>query len=1005
MEVIKETKVQLNTSKDYALFYLKELGFSVFALQNPDVGNELEIKKRKSPAVPSWQDYMKTPASEEQVNKWFEEANSNYNIAAVTGYVSKMIAIDVDGQTAAKRIEENISSMSTNLRVALQNTMVNKSGSGGLHIIFRLEDEFVKDIGSKDIWKNREAHSEIRIQGNDHYIVMPPSRHPNGNHYEWNGKKPMLLTMKELEEFIRLIATDSKTGIPLSRSGKISPAATTTTLNDTTATESNPELAAPAVQEETLQELLELIKPYYLDGSRNEMILCLSGFMRKDGEFTINDVKKFFIMLCSWSKQYKYPDEDLQKALQTVEETYKKTTDVITGRSGLHNLLVGSYDNEGDNEEFKARAEAYSKIFEVITKNSKTNKNGDGKLPDGCIVMEPIDHHSKTYAAVVSKDRYLDKATGGIRPIRAIQQIQMEWNEEKNKWVDNFKSIILNAIPIAPIEIIEDPLFELVKYKIVFEYVGTNNMIKTEIVGPYTKDELRDYLVQQTPWVFKERLLTDTLNHIIAGYNRKQDMVIAKTEAETEGLIWSHTDKKLVLSQRKIYKPTPEEARQCIEVIHELQQEFYPAIKDPERKRFAHILKIGIAAPVDFARRQNGAVGSHGLIPRQDLSGWPFSGKSYGYAGLALRMYRLPLHGTSKYVIGAGSIETEARFIEQTKWTTMPVIFNDADFLTYWEDDNKAKRILPLIKNAVEMTNPRDILTHDSKRRNLPSCAYTMFTHNSGLITEDGFIRRSTGYEFTKNDEKTPEQRARYEAFFYKHAHTFGFLGDFVTWYYLEHPGVLFNDWLSMAKTILQAFYEYAGFTKEEETPKWLLHEVVQSATSQEALAEDRASGIITTLHDLTLNQGWPRIKMEGARWIATNLRHTLNNTKELDSVIGADKEAIDDVLITATIEEKIQALIALNTLPNFRWHPEKEVCITAGIVSELRKRGITRVSLKQIPSYCREFKYDEHVRFGGRTSNKNKVLTIKLEQFAGLINLKGEEEERQTTLETEISS
>ncbi|MDQ3902254.1 MAG: hypothetical protein M3247_01175 [Thermoproteota archaeon] len=613
--------------------------------------------------------------------------------------------------------------------------------------------------------------------------------------------------------------------------------------------------------------------------------------------------------------------------------------------------------------------------------------------------MEQINSNSKIYAAVISRDRDIDKATGAVRPVRAIQQIKMEWEQEGRRWEEKPGDVILNAIPIRPIEILQDPLFEQVKFRIVFEYVGVNNTIKRQVVGPYTKDELKEYLMYKTRWVYKERLLNDTLNHIIDAYERRPDMAITKTETETEGLLWDKNENKLVLSQRTNYKPTPEECRQCIKVVHDLQREFYPEHnndndKGIERKRFAHFVKIGIVAPVDFARRQNGAAITHGHINRQDLAGWSNSGKSYGYAALALRMYRLPLTGL-KYVVPSGSMETEARFIEKTKWTTFPMIMEDADFLSEeYSHDDRQKRILPLIKNSLTSTNPRDILTSSSKIRNLPSCAYVMFTHNTGLMSEDGLDRRVDGHEFTIEDWKTKEQAEKYKEFFKRNGHTFGFLGDFAISYYLEHPDVLFNDWLTIAQTVLKAFYEYAaGFALEQQIPpEWLLNEVVESATSQTGLVETRAVNIIAAFRDIIQNQGWVKNSRNAAIWIAKYKRKKLT-AGELDYFTPAAREAIDNALTTATMEEKVEALLNLEALPDFRMHPQYEVCIMHSIIDELKRRGINRVSHSQLKSYFGNdsgFEY-QRVRFGGESGRKDpkqhRVLCIKLKDFADLIS------------------
>jgi hypothetical protein len=61
--------------------------------------------------------------------------------------------------------------------------------------------------------------------------------------------------------------------------------------------------------------------------------------------------------------------------------------------------------------------------------------------------------------------------------------------------------------------------------------------------------------------------------------------------------------------------------------------------------------------------------------------------------------------------------------------------------------------------------------------------------------------------------------------------------------------------------------------------------------------------------------------------------------------LIGAARRTIDEIMANATLEEKVRALIVLNTLPYFKWHPDREVCIMSSITEELKRRGISRVS------------------------------------------------------------
>jgi hypothetical protein len=102
-----------------------------------------------------------------------------------------------------------------------------------------------------------------------------------------------------------------------------------------------------------------------------------------------------------------------------------------------------------------------------------------------------------------------------------------------------------------------------------------------------------------------------------------------------------------------------------------------------------------------------------------------------------------------------------------------------------------------------------------------------------------------------------------------------------------------------------------------------------------------------------------------------------------LDYATGKARETIDDVMANATLEEKIKALIAINALPFVRWHDTYEVCLTAPVIEELKKHGITRVSHTQLPSYCEGFSYDKLWFW----SKQQRVVHAKLDKFVEFIN------------------
>ena len=356
------TSAALSSPKDYALYYHNEQGFSVFVLKyKPN-------KDRKRPALASWEEFQQHLSSEEQINRWFAE-NPNYNIAAVTGNISKIVAIDVDGLTAAKRIEEKRLEMSTNLRTALDDTMVNRTGSGGQHIIFRLDGETY--ISQKILWTNKEAHSQILLQGNGHYVVMPPSRHPNGNRYEWNGKAPHLVTTQELNEFIRLLRPSTVNNQPKQQEVVVP---RPSSIPQQKGLDSNrPNLPATTLTPDKMKELLSWVIPYYTPGIRDHMIFYLSGMMRKNGGCPLDIARMFIKLLCNASG---YPDEDLDKSLTVVDNTYRKPLDELNGKSGLHDLLVISYET-ASRDEYLARAEAFSQVCQIIGGELSEPKGGD----------------------------------------------------------------------------------------------------------------------------------------------------------------------------------------------------------------------------------------------------------------------------------------------------------------------------------------------------------------------------------------------------------------------------------------------------------------------------------------------------------------------------------------------------------------------------------------------------------------------------------------------------
>lgn len=149
------SKIHNNEFLDAALYYAS-LGWSVIPLRPKD----------KKPALKSWEPYQKERASEEQIRAWWKKW-TRANIGIVTGTISGIIVLDVDGPEGQESIADK----------ELPPTTCATTGSGGAHYIFKHPGGEVRNFARR--------LPGLDLRGDGGYIVAPPSIHPNGNTYEW----------------------------------------------------------------------------------------------------------------------------------------------------------------------------------------------------------------------------------------------------------------------------------------------------------------------------------------------------------------------------------------------------------------------------------------------------------------------------------------------------------------------------------------------------------------------------------------------------------------------------------------------------------------------------------------------------------------------------------------------------------------------------------------------------------------------------------------------------
>lgn len=145
-----------------ALDYINQ-GYSVIPLQ----------PRGKKP-IPGfkWAEYCERRATKTEITAWWTQYPMA-NIGIITGFISKLIVVDVDRNRGGN---ENLvyDSMPTGL--------ISKTGSGGFHLFYSMPQE-------QEQIKNVVTGGGLDLRGERGYVVAPPSVHSNGLCYKWVSQK------------------------------------------------------------------------------------------------------------------------------------------------------------------------------------------------------------------------------------------------------------------------------------------------------------------------------------------------------------------------------------------------------------------------------------------------------------------------------------------------------------------------------------------------------------------------------------------------------------------------------------------------------------------------------------------------------------------------------------------------------------------------------------------------------------------------------------------------
>jgi hypothetical protein len=300
----------------------------------------LKLGTKNKPLV-DWKQYQKRLSTPSEISSGFSRP---CNVAVVLGQVSRLVAIDIDGDAAKQRVEGKLVEMGycNNLRVSMLDTMMTLTGSGGFHFLFHVSgklfeedyDLFEKyDLRTKTLWSGSGDHEEIKFMGEGSIVILAPSLHPNGfGQYLWNGKAPITLSEKQLKQLLDVFCEKY---IPTTLDEHTKPAATVIEGDPSSISSIRQKLlldTKSSLSPKETQQLITALRPAYKVDKRNAITLGHAGIMRKRG-YSLQTVEDFCVLVCKT-----FNDEELESRLSAVRDTFKKPIDKIAGWSWLNDV-------------------------------------------------------------------------------------------------------------------------------------------------------------------------------------------------------------------------------------------------------------------------------------------------------------------------------------------------------------------------------------------------------------------------------------------------------------------------------------------------------------------------------------------------------------------------------------------------------------------------------------------------------------------------------------------
>lgn len=620
-------------------------------------------------------------------------------------------------------------------------TCIVKSGKG-YHVYVKSK----KPVGTKKDYPIKG----IELRGSEgSYAVIPPSIHPETREPYSIFKDENILVVEDATSWVKNLLNELKDQFKKEK-----------TFQHTEKTPINIDNER-ILNHDQIDEIVSILRPYYIPDYRNDITYSLSGMLKKEG-ITHKSAQEII-------KELSKNDQESQNRIKVLDRTYQELIppEELKGISGIWDAL----ETQGQTKE------DIRIIKKELDKHIKAPK-----------------YHGKIFGSIGSNTNVI------------IDPVNKQILEEKTKIINDKDYSTENIIAEAyfkDLTVYESPLTEEPRR---FETLIQSRLSKRNLkIGPCLIEDIVNIL-KESGYIINSRRAIDVITKAVNLYI-EHNIANIKNEIEHPGFFYDLENKKIIAVKYDLKTIQKSRLNTALSTLELLGDYF-----EGHETKLATVFKWGLMAPFGFVKKQLGE-----WIPAMYLYGKAKSGKTtMGYIILHIWGMRDEDHD-----IAGSHFDTVARVGNKLSQSTFPLIVNEP--AGAFEKISVVEIIKSAIERTVarakfEGRSFRSIPAF----ANMLFTANQYIPNRSGA---DALIRRMEMHSFSHSEKKTEEQIKQFEDDFNitnikkTRLNDLKIIGHFVANELILHPELVEEDWKTITNKLIERMYQFVG----REIPGWVL--------------------------------------------------------------------------------------------------------------------------------------------------------------------------------------